>query len=87
MGAAVLGGLAVSTVLCLLIVPAFYLITDRMKLRLRKPTAPPPAPPSPGPPEVTGDPEVSGTSGPIDAPGQLGTAGLPGTTVEQYLPR
>ena len=34
MAAAVLGGLAVSTVLSLLVVPAFYVVTDRAKVRL-----------------------------------------------------
>jgi multidrug efflux pump len=36
MAAAVLGGLIVSTVLSLLVVPAFYLVTDRMKARIFK---------------------------------------------------
>ena len=37
-----LGGLTLSTALSLLVVPAFYLVTDRMKARLRrtKPAAP-----------------------------------------------
>lgn len=44
MAAAVLGGLTVSTVLSLLVVPAFYVVTDRMKSRLRRrPAAPAPA--------------------------------------------
>jgi multidrug efflux pump subunit AcrB len=34
MAAAVLGGLTVSTVLSLLVVPAFYVVTDRMKARI-----------------------------------------------------
>jgi multidrug efflux pump subunit AcrB len=34
MAAAVLGGLTVSTLLSLLVVPAFYVVADRMKLRL-----------------------------------------------------
>ncbi|HTQ04566.1 MAG TPA: efflux RND transporter permease subunit [Polyangiaceae bacterium] len=34
MAAAVLGGLVVSTALSLLVVPAFYVVTDRMKLRV-----------------------------------------------------
>jgi len=34
MAAAVLGGLTVSTVLSLLVVPAFYVVTDRMKTRI-----------------------------------------------------
>jgi hypothetical protein len=34
MSVAVLGGLSVSTVLSLLVVPAFYVVADRMKARL-----------------------------------------------------
>ncbi|WP_301340609.1 efflux RND transporter permease subunit [Myxococcus sp. CA027] len=34
MSIAVLGGLSVSTVLSLLVVPAFYVIADRMKTRV-----------------------------------------------------
>jgi hypothetical protein len=34
MSIAVLGGLAVSTVLSLVVVPAFYVVADRMKTRL-----------------------------------------------------
>jgi hypothetical protein len=34
MAAAVLGGLTVSTLLSLLVVPAFYVVTDRAKLWL-----------------------------------------------------
>ncbi|QSQ25919.1 efflux RND transporter permease subunit [Pyxidicoccus parkwayensis] len=34
MSIAVLGGLSVSTVLSLLVVPAFYVVADRMKSRL-----------------------------------------------------
>jgi hypothetical protein len=34
MSVAVLGGLSVSTVLSLLVVPAFYVVADRMKERL-----------------------------------------------------
>jgi len=42
MAAAVLGGLAVSTVLSLLVVPAFYVVTDRIRSKvLRKRTAVP----------------------------------------------
>lgn len=37
MAAAVLGGLAVSTLMSLLVVPAFYLLSDRLKLRLHAP--------------------------------------------------
>jgi multidrug efflux pump subunit AcrB len=36
MSVAVLGGLSVSTVLSLLVVPAFYVVADRMKTRLDK---------------------------------------------------
>jgi hypothetical protein len=36
MSIAVLGGLSVSTVLSLLVVPAFYVVADRMKSRLAK---------------------------------------------------
>jgi multidrug efflux pump subunit AcrB len=44
MAAAVLGGLTVSTVLSLLVVPAFYVVTDRWKQRIvGKPAAPAPA--------------------------------------------
>jgi multidrug efflux pump subunit AcrB len=52
MAAAVLGGLAVSTVLSLLVVPAFYVVTDRMKGRIfkEKPTAK--EPPVAEPPRV-----------------------------------
>ncbi|MFO0611819.1 MAG: efflux RND transporter permease subunit [Polyangiaceae bacterium] len=47
MGAAVLGGLTVSTVLSLVIVPAFYVVTDKARQRIlrRRTPAPPPAPP------------------------------------------
>jgi multidrug efflux pump subunit AcrB len=47
MAAAVLGGLTVSTILSLVVVPAFYVVTDRMKSRIfgKKPVAP--AEPSP----------------------------------------
>jgi hydrophobe/amphiphile efflux-1 (HAE1) family protein len=40
MAAAVLGGLAVSTVLSLLVVPAFYVVADRVKAKLRGRAAP-----------------------------------------------
>ena len=51
--AAVLGGLTVSTVLSLVVVPAFYVVTDRMKIRVfgkkkvpaQEHTAPHPVPP------------------------------------------
>lgn len=43
MAAAVLGGLALSTVLSLLVVPAFYVVTDRMKAKIWK-TKPAPVP-------------------------------------------
>jgi multidrug efflux pump subunit AcrB len=36
MSVAVLGGLSVSTVLSLLVVPAFYVVADRIKSRLAK---------------------------------------------------
>jgi multidrug efflux pump subunit AcrB len=39
MAAVVLGGLTVSTMLSLLVVPAFYVVTDRMKRRLGAKTA------------------------------------------------
>ncbi len=51
MAAAVLGGLIVSTLLSLLVVPAFYVVTDRAKLQLgswlfrKRPPEPPPEPP------------------------------------------
>jgi multidrug efflux pump subunit AcrB len=49
MGAAVLGGLALSTLLCLLVVPAFYLLSDRLRPRRTPPVAPtPPGEPSEG---------------------------------------
>ena len=66
MAAAVLGGLTVSTLLSLLLVPAFYVVTDRMKQRIanrkggagQPPEAPaqldlalPPPPEPPRPPE------------------------------------
>ncbi|WP_437507263.1 efflux RND transporter permease subunit [Sorangium sp. So ce1099] len=35
MAAVVLGGLTVSTLLSLLVVPAFYVVTDRVKARMR----------------------------------------------------
>ncbi len=43
MAIAVLGGLVVSTVLSLLVVPAFYVVTDRLKQRLGR-AAPAPEP-------------------------------------------
>jgi len=53
MAAAVLGGLAVSTVLSLVVVPAFYVVSDRAKSKLwkgkpRSPGEAPPAPPDDG---------------------------------------
>jgi multidrug efflux pump subunit AcrB len=53
MAVVVLGGLTLSTALSLLVVPAFYLVTDRMKARLMpgsvqpRSSAAPPAPPVP----------------------------------------
>jgi hydrophobe/amphiphile efflux-1 (HAE1) family protein len=41
MAAAVLGGLALSTVLSLLVVPAFYLLADRLKARILRRRSPP----------------------------------------------
>ena len=52
MAAAVLGGLTVSTMLSLLVVPAFYVVTDRAKHSLAallfrgKPEGPPHVPPA-----------------------------------------
>ena len=40
MAAAILGGLTVSTVLSLLVVPSFYVVTDRIKQRVFKKKAP-----------------------------------------------
>ncbi len=53
MAVAVLGGLTVSTVLSLLVVPAFYVVVDRWKQRLGGKKAPPPptVPPEPAPAE------------------------------------
>ena len=54
MALAVLGGLTLSTMLSLLVVPAFFLIADRIKTKLTKqkadvtPGSPPPLAPSPG---------------------------------------
>jgi hypothetical protein len=45
MAAAVLGGLTVSTILSLLVVPAFYVVTDRLKNLRRKRPAPSPRTP------------------------------------------
>jgi hydrophobe/amphiphile efflux-1 (HAE1) family protein len=47
MAAAVLGGLTVSTILSLLVVPAFYVVTDRMKRRIFRGPPPKPAHPEP----------------------------------------
>ncbi|RYY11443.1 MAG: efflux RND transporter permease subunit, partial [Alphaproteobacteria bacterium] len=46
MAVVVIGGLVVSTLLCLVVVPAFYVMTDRWKQRLfaKKPAPPMPAP-------------------------------------------
>jgi multidrug efflux pump subunit AcrB len=44
MAAVVLGGLTISTLLSLLVVPAFYLVVDRMKERLRGKAAEEPEP-------------------------------------------
>ena len=52
MADAVIGGLIVSTALSLFVVPAFYLLADRLKARLAslaKPEAKPPRPPQPVP--------------------------------------
>ena len=40
MAAAVLGGLALSTVLSLLVVPAFYVVSDRVRSKVFKPKKP-----------------------------------------------
>jgi multidrug efflux pump subunit AcrB len=58
MAAAVLGGLIVSTILSLVVVPAFYVATDRLKRLIfkPKPTAPPPATPPPPPPTQHAEP-------------------------------
>jgi len=56
MAAAVLGGLGVSTMLSLLVVPAFYLLADRAKNRLLKRRASPPAPPAPPTHDPAGPP-------------------------------
>jgi multidrug efflux pump subunit AcrB len=40
MAIAVLGGLSLSTVLSLVVVPAFYVLSDRAKQRIFKPKAP-----------------------------------------------
>jgi len=45
MAAAVLGGLTVSTVLCLVVVPAFYVVSDRVRTKLLGPKAQPAPPP------------------------------------------
>lgn len=53
MAAAVLGGLAVSTVLSLLVVPAFYVVSDNVRskiFRTKTPAAPHAAPPAHAPP-------------------------------------
>jgi hydrophobe/amphiphile efflux-1 (HAE1) family protein len=42
MAAAVLGGLTVSTILSLVVVPAFYVVTDRLKSRIFRKAAPTP---------------------------------------------
>ncbi|MHB1046605.1 MAG: efflux RND transporter permease subunit [Thermoanaerobaculia bacterium] len=47
MGVAVIGGLIVSTVLSLLVVPAFYLVTDRIRDRVRRPHGEPTVPSEP----------------------------------------
>jgi multidrug efflux pump subunit AcrB len=54
MAAAVLGGLTVSTILSLLVVPAFYVVMDRMKLAVarKKKIEPPVHPPVPPVPQV-----------------------------------
>ena len=44
MAAAILGGLTVSTVLSLLVVPSFYVVSDRIKQRVFKKKAPEPVP-------------------------------------------
>jgi multidrug efflux pump subunit AcrB len=41
MAAAVLGGLTVSTLLSLMVVPAFYVVSDRVKARVFRKKAPP----------------------------------------------
>jgi hypothetical protein len=47
MAAAVLGGLTVSTILSLLVVPSFYVVSDRLRSKIfkSKPAAPPAATP------------------------------------------
>jgi multidrug efflux pump subunit AcrB len=44
MAAAVLGGLTISTMLSLLVVPAFYVVSDRLRQRLARGRAAPPEP-------------------------------------------
>jgi Cu/Ag efflux pump CusA len=50
MAAAVLGGLAVSTVLSLLVVPAFYVVSDRIRGKIFRAKPGEPARPSAHPP-------------------------------------
>jgi len=50
MAAAVLGGLTVSTLLSLLLVPAFYVVSDRLRSRLLPGHREPALPPAPGAP-------------------------------------
>lgn len=52
MAAAVLGGLTVSTVLSLIVVPAFYVVTARLKARLSKKSDKDPEPPKPVAPDL-----------------------------------
>ena len=55
MAVVVLGGLTLSTALSLLVVPAFYLVTDRLKARIMPGSVDrhPPTPAAPGAPPVT----------------------------------
>ncbi|HXK16462.1 MAG TPA: efflux RND transporter permease subunit, partial [Polyangiaceae bacterium] len=59
MAAAVLGGLIVSTLLSLLVVPAFYVVTDRAKLRLSSWLFRKPALATPEVPEVPHTPDAA----------------------------
>jgi len=54
MAAAVLGGLVVSTILSLLVVPAFYVVAERVRAKILGKREAHPPPPQPAPTEAHG---------------------------------
>jgi len=68
MAAAVLGGLTVSTVLSLLVVPAFYVVSDRLRSKIFKPKPKPSAHPPGTPPDGSSGGEGHAVPGNVTQP-------------------